>query len=342
MRSLAVTVSTAVLLAISLTGCGKSPDAGGEKTEAPKDDKVVIAMLPKLTNIAYFDACHEGAKKAAAELGVQLIYDGPTKPSGAEQNQFIDTWIRQRVDAICVAPNQPKAIQNFVAKAQDRGIKIVTWDSDAPESTRDMMVNQVDDQILGHMLIDEIARQMNEEGEWAITIASLDATNLNTWRRYAEERAKEKYPKMTLVATEVTNEDENEARKKVETLLNAYPNLKGIIGFDSNSVPGSAEALARTGKGGKVALTGNTTPGKMRKYIKDGVLEAFYLWDPRALGDLTVRVAKSLVDGKELKPGDNMEGYGELKFSPHDPKTIILSEPIRFTKDNIDQYDFGF
>ena len=299
-------------------------------------------MLPKLTNIAYFDACHEGAKKAAADLGVQLIYDGPTKPSGAEQNQFIDTWIRQKVDAICVAPNQPKAIRQYVAKAQQQGIEVITWDSDAPDSGRNMMVNQVDDEKLGHLLIDEIARQMNEEGEWAIVIASLDAANLNTWRQYAEDRAKEKYPKMTLVSTEVTNEDENEARKKVETLLNAYPNLKGIIGFDSNSVPGAAEALARTGKGGKVALTGNTTPGKMRKYIKDGVLEAFFLWDPRALGDLTVRVAKSLVDGRELTAGSTIEGYGELKFSPRDSKTIILSEPIRFTKENIDEYDFGF
>jgi len=70
-------------------------------------------------------------------------------------------------------------------------------------------------------------------------IASLDAANLNTWRRYAEARAKEKYPNLKLVATEVTKEDENVAREKVQTLLNAYPNLKGIIAFDSNSVPGA-------------------------------------------------------------------------------------------------------
>ena len=63
--------------------------------------------------------------KAADELGVKLVYDGPTTPSGEEQNKYIDTWIRHGVDAICIAPNQPKRIQSFVAKAQAAGIKVL-------------------------------------------------------------------------------------------------------------------------------------------------------------------------------------------------------------------------
>ena len=300
-----------------------------------------MALLPKLINIDYFDACKRGATQAAEEVGVTLIYDGPNEPSGSEQNKFIDTWVRQGVRAICIAPNQPKTIRRFVEKAQAQGIKVLTWDSDAPESGRDLFVNQVDEQTLGETLMDDLARQMGEEGEWAVAIASLDAANLNTWRRHAEARAKEKYPRLKLVATEVTREDENFARQKVETLLNAFPNLKGIIGFDSNSVPGAAEAVKRAGKIGKVAVTGNSTPGKMRPYIKDGVLQSFYLWDPRELGALTVRLAKELVDGKKLEDGMDLPGYGKLVFRKGDPKVVIMANPIRFTKENIDTFDFG-
>lgn len=330
-------------LLVSSSGCGHQDTASssGAQTGPRTDGQIVVAMLPKLINIDYFDACKRGATKAADESGVTLIYDGPTEPSGAEQNKFFDTWIRRGVHAICVAPNQPKTIQRFVEKAKAQGIKVLTWDSDAPESGRDLFVNQVDEKALGETLMDDLAQQMGEEGEWAIAIASLDAANLNTWRRYAEARAKEKYPKLKLVATEVTKEDENFARQKIETLLNAYPNLKGIIAFDSNSVPGAAEALKRTGKAGTVALTGNSTPNKMRPYIKDGVLKSFYLWDPRALGALTVRLAKHLVEGKELKDGMDLPGHGKLVFSKSDSKTVIMADPIRFTKDNIDQYDFG-
>lgn len=329
--------------ALLAAGCGDASQKKAGVDAAAKESKsITIAMLPKLKNIAYFDACHAGAKAAAEELGVTLIYDGPNQPSGSEQNQFIETWTRRGVDAICVAPNQPQTIQRFVERAQERGIKILTWDSDAPQSGRTLMVNQVDDQKLGEMLMDEIARQAQEEGEWAVVIASLDAANLNSWRKFAEARAAEKYPKMTKIDTVVTDEDENKARQSVETLLNKYPNLKGMIAFDSNSVPGAAEALKRTGRAGKVALTGNTTPGKMKNYIKDGVLESFFLWDPRALGDLTIRLAKGVVEGKEIQPGATVNGSKPLAFSAKDPTMVILSDPIRFTKENIDQYDWGF
>jgi len=323
-----------VLMLLPFLACSSSNDA-------ETNDSFTIAMLPKLVNVDYFDACERGARQAASALGVQLIFDGPRTPSGSEQNKFIDTWIRQSVDAICVAPNQPKAVGRFIEKAQTAGIKVLTWDTDAPESSRDLMVNQIDDKVLGEMLMDELARQMNEEGEWAIVIASLEATNLNTWRRYAEARWQEKYPNMKLVATEVTREDENLAREKVETLFNAYPNLKGLIAFDSNSVPGACEAAKRTGKAGRIAIVGNSTPGKMRPYIKEEVLECFFLWDPRALGELTIRSAHALITGTDLKPGMELQGWGPLRFSEQDEKMLILSDPIRFTKDNIDQYDFG-
>tara|TARA_B100000029_G_scaffold481490_1_gene530611 strand:+ start:157 stop:1299 length:1143 start_codon:yes stop_codon:yes gene_type:complete len=309
--------------------------------DADGDRKIVIAMMPKLINIDYFDACERGARKAAAELGIELIFDGPATASASEQTKFVDTWIRQRVDAVCLAPNQPKSIARFVKKAQDAGIKVLTWDTDAVDSGRDLMVNQVDDRTLGRALMDDLARQMGEAGKWAVIIGSLDATNLNSWRQHAEAHAKERYPQLELVNTIVTNENENEARQKVETLLNAEPELKGMIAFDSNSVPGAAEAIKRQEKVGQVALVGNSTPNKMRPYIKAGVLESFYLWDPRALGDLTVRLAYALAIGRSVGPESQIPGYGRLVFSESDEKMVILSPPIRFHRENIDDYDFG-
>jgi rhamnose transport system substrate-binding protein len=334
------------LLMLALVGCAQDPPGTGTSQAGgagkPRD-QITIAMLPKLTNIAYFRACQEGARKAADELGVRLVYDGPTDPSASDQVKFVEAWIRQGVDAICIAPNEPKAIKRLVQQAQSHGIKVLTWDSDAPDSGRDLMVNQIDDKRLGEALMDEIARQMHEEGEWAVVIASLNADNLNTWRRYAEARATEKYPKLVKVNTVVTDEDVDKSRKLVETLLNVHPNLKGMIAFDSNSVPGAAEALKRTGKAGKVALCGNTTPAPMKQYLKDGVLESFYLWDPRQLGDLTVRLAVALVEGKSPKAGQSINGSPPLTFSPREATTVIMSpEPLKFTKDNIDRYDWGF
>ncbi len=336
-------IVSSICCMLMTSGCKNESTESGSSVSSSKEKKqIVIAMLPKLINISYFDACQKGAQEAADDLGIKLIYDGPTKPSGTEQIKFMETWIRQGVDVICIAPNQPKTIRAVVEKAQKRGIKVVTWDTDAADSGRDLMVNQVDYQVLGEKLIDEIAAQMNEEGEWAVAIATLDATNLNTWRKFAEARAKKKYPKMKKVETLITEEDENIARQKVETLLNAHPEVKGIIAFDANSVPGSAEAIKRSGKAGKVALTGNTTPGKIKTYLKDDVFKSAFLWDPVGLGNVTVRLAVALAKGEKLEEGKEIKGYGKLKFNKDDPKMVIFADPIRFTKENIDNYDWGF
>ena len=110
-------------MALVAGGCSRESAATATRGTAaggkgkPRN-QMVIAMLPKLTNIAYFRASQEGAKKAAEELGVKLIYDGPSEPSASEQNKFMETWIRQGVDAICVAPNEPKAIKRFVQECK--------------------------------------------------------------------------------------------------------------------------------------------------------------------------------------------------------------------------------
>ena len=169
----------------------------------------------------------EGVNEFKADTGNDVWEVGPSQTDAAAQVQIVENLIAQGVDAICIAPNEPKAIKRLVQQAQSHGIKVLTWDSDAPESGRDLMVNQIDDKRLGESLMDEIARQMHEEGEWAVVIASLNADNLNTWRRYAEARATEKYPKLVKVDTVVTEEDVDKSRKLVETLLNVHPNLRG-------------------------------------------------------------------------------------------------------------------
>jgi rhamnose transport system substrate-binding protein/rhamnose transport system permease protein len=78
-------LALAAVLALTFMACNdkkSQTDRPSSNASAPRPNtakgKVVIAMLPKLINIDYFDACKRGAVKAAEELGVTLIYDGPT------------------------------------------------------------------------------------------------------------------------------------------------------------------------------------------------------------------------------------------------------------------------
>ena len=105
-----------VALAVFLAGCGKSPEASGEK-------RLTVALLPKSKGNAYFISVREGAEKMAKELGVELLFDGPTDPDPARQNEIIENWIALGVDVIAAACENRDGISTALRRAQDRGIK---------------------------------------------------------------------------------------------------------------------------------------------------------------------------------------------------------------------------
>ena len=122
-----------------------------------------------------------------------------------------------------------------------------------------------------------------------------------------------------------------------QDLLRAYPNLAGIFGITSVALPGAAEAIRQSGYAGKVAVTGLSTPNSMRQYVEDGTVRTFLLWSPVDLGYLTVHAAKKLIDDGALPA---MFEAGRLGTIEVRDREVLLGPPIRFTKDNIDGFDF--
>ncbi len=134
------------LLRRALGAAGSTPPAavGAERRCRSSDEPrpLTVAMMPKSKGNAYFIACRKGAEEAAKELGVKLIWDGPTDPDPAKQNEVIDTWITRGVDVIAVAVENREGISSVLRKARERGIKVITWDADAEPDARDFFVNQ--------------------------------------------------------------------------------------------------------------------------------------------------------------------------------------------------------
>src|SRR5689334_24937872 len=164
------------------------------------DAKLMIGMLPKAKGNAYFISCKNGADKAAKELGVDLLFDGPTDSNAAKQNEIVENWITLGVDVIAVAAENKEGISTALRKAQKAGVKVVAYDADALPDARSFFVNQATPQGIGYALMDEAARLCGEEGQFAIITATLTAANQREWQKHIEARLKEKYPKMELVA----------------------------------------------------------------------------------------------------------------------------------------------
>ncbi|APC09198.1 autoinducer 2-binding protein LsrB precursor [Moorella thermoacetica] len=217
MKKFTALLLLSIMLAASLlAGCGSKQaqtqqQQGTQQNAQTKDKKYKIVIMPKVVGIPYFNASEQGAKKAGQDLGVEVIYTGPTKADAAEQVKMIEDLITQGVDAIAVAPNDPAALAPALKKAKDKGILVADWDTPADKSLVDLSVHQIDDKQYGEHIWDILVKSMGtDSAEYAIITGGLSAANLNSWINYGLEYAKTKYPNLKLVTDKVPSDEKQQ------------------------------------------------------------------------------------------------------------------------------------
>ena len=309
---------------------------------AAQSKEITVCLLPKKKGLPYFTTCAQGAAEAAKEFGhVKLIYDGPSDGAPEKAASMIEKWTLQGVDVIAVSPNDPEVLAPAMRKAREKGVHVITWDADGAPGTREFLVNQATAQDIGFALVDTMAKDLGgdkSEVEVAIITATLTAANQNTWIKHIKERLL-KYPQLTLVSIQPSNEDQKLAFQAAQDLMKAHPRLRGIFAISSVAFPGAAEAVKQAGVSGKVLVTGLSTPNDMRSYVMDGTVKSVILWNTIDLGYLTVRVADALAAGT-LKPGNTTLDAGRLGPKQIVGDNVLLGAILVFTKENIGRYNF--
>ena len=320
---------------IRIAACALLAMALGCESQPPVD----IAVMPKLVGIDYFNACEAGAKEAAEELGLRLIYDGPTTNSVEEQAKIIETWIARKIPIIAVAPNDPDQIAPVLRKARERGLTVLTYDADAAQDARAYFVNQTPNEAIARTLVEVMVEAIGPTGKYIILTGSLTAANQRIWIGLMEKYRQEKYPRMVNLSPEPkpSEEDQALATRVTIDILKSYPDVQGIFAMTSVALPGAAEALRKQNAADRVFLTGMATPKTMQSYVKDGTVKKFVLWNPVDLGYLAVHAGKLLREGK-LAPGTI--NAGRLEGITVRDDEVILGDPIIFDASNIDDFDF--
>ena len=298
-----------------------------------------IVVMPKLVGIPYFNASENGVKAAGEELGIDARYVGPTEGDAALQVQMIEDLLVDGIDALAIAPNDPDSVSPALQKCIADDVLVLDWDTTANGDDVTFSVHQIDDKVLGETLIDLLVDQIGEEGEYAIVTGYLTAANLNTWIDAGQAYAAEKYPGLKLVTDPVaSDESAQEAYNQALALIQAYPDLKGILGYSTPAPIGAAKAVQEKGLNDQVAVVGTSMPNDSSEYLKDGSLDYAVLWDPAQLGKLAVYVAHLTLNGEELE-GYEVPGVGPIHVE-EDGKTIIMGPPTVWTAENVDNYDF--
>src|SRR3954447_21822032 len=323
----AVALTSAVVLAV--TGCTKKNNTDTGAAAGSGGATYKVAFVPKLQGIPYFEAMNAGGKKAAAELGnVQWLYQGPTQADAAAQTDIVRSYIQQKVNALIVAPNDPDSMAPLLQQAKSAGIHVATADTDAPNSVREVFVNQATAEGIGQGLTDALLKPMGGQGKYAIVSCGQTAENLNSWIKVQKEYTATKYPQAQIVDTVYAGEDQAKATQMATDLMNAHPDLTGLVGECTSSAPGVAQAVRDAGKIGKVFTVGLGTPQSMKPYLADKSSSASILWDVENLGYLTAWAGAQLAEGKPFAATNKVSDKLSAVEYDQASKTLLLGPAL--------------
>ncbi|SDS40067.1 monosaccharide ABC transporter substrate-binding protein, CUT2 family [Nocardioides scoriae] len=348
MRTPRKTTALAVLAVSALmaaTGCSQK-GSGGSGSGSGSDsgsgsESATVAFVPKLQGIPYFEAMNAGGKAAQDELGnVTWEYQGPTQADAAAQAQIVRSYIQKKVDSIVVAPNDPNSMAPILQQAKDAGIAVLTSDTDAPDSVREAFVSQASTEGIGEALTDSLLEAMGGKGKYAIVSCGETAENLNSWIDVQKSYTAEKYPDAEIVDIVYAGEDQAKATQMATDLMNANPDLTGLVGECTSSAPGVAQAVKDADKIGKVFTVGLGTPQSMKPYLADKSSSASILWNVEDLGYLTAWAGQRAAAGDGFEPDDALKKKLPDVTWDDSTKTLLLGPPLKITSDNVDEFDY--
>ena len=331
-----IALAAAGALAVSLLVIGVR--ARGSAVPSAGAARPTVAMMPKAVGDPYFVSARAGAEEAARELGVDLVWDGPTDLDPAKQNEVVEAWITRRVDVIAVSVENKAGISTVLRKARAAGIRVITWDADAEKDARDFFVDQATPEGIGFALADRAAKLLGENGRMAIVTASLTAANQNEWMKHIRARLAEGHPGVEIAVVRPSDGDRDRAFSETQTILKAYPEVRVIAAIAAPAVPGAAEAVKQSGRS-DVKVIGLSLPSLCKPYVRAGVVDSIVLWNTIDLGYLTVRAADALARGK-LGAGSREIEAGRLGKIEVRGDEVLLGQPFTFDRGNIEGFDF--
>ena len=233
MKSRLTTTLIVMLMAGWLGGCGgEQPGTPAATTSQPaRAPGLTIAMIAKSTTNPIFVSARKGAETAAKELAekhgvpIQIVWMTPDHEDGQLQATAVAQAVKDRASAILISCSDADKVTGAINDAVDKGVPVMTFDSDAAGSKRFAFYG-VDDEKLGQSVMRELAGQIHKKGAVAILAGNAAAPNL---RKRVDGVRKEAAlnPGIRIVGTFNHLETAKDAAAEVINAQKANPQIQG-------------------------------------------------------------------------------------------------------------------
>jgi erythritol transport system substrate-binding protein len=263
-----------------------------------------IAIITPSHDNPFFKAEADGAAAKAKELGyatMVLVHDDDAN----KQNELFDNVIAAGVKAIILDNAGADASVAAVKKAKDKGIPSFLIDREI--TTTGVAVSQiVSNNYQGAQLgAEEFVKLMGEKGNYAELVGKESDTNAGI-RSQGYHDVIDQYSDLKSVAKQTANWSQTEAYTVMESILQAHPDIKGVISGNDTMAMGAYAALEAAGRK-DVIVVGFDGSNDVRDSIKKGGIKATVLQpayqqaqNAVAQADKFIKTGKTGLEEKQL------------------------------------------
>jgi len=311
-----------LLLCVCLSAC--RPDAADA-------DRLRIAVIPKGTSHEFWKAVHAGARRAAWEFDVELIWKGPRKEDDrAGQVRTVEDFVTKGVDGIVLMPLDRTALVRPVQAAVERGIPVVIADSDLEWDGRVSFV-ATDNHLGGVLAGEQLAKLLGGQGR-VLMMRYQEGSASTEKREQGFLEAIAKHAGLELISSnQYAGATIESAQKTAENLLNAFREVDGIFCPNESSAYGMLRALVSSGRHEQVQFVGFDSSEKLLAGLRAGHIDALVLQDPVRMG---YEAVKALVQHLRGQP---VEARIDTGVSVATPLNMDEREIARLLSPNLSQ-----
>ena len=324
-------------LALSLAA---SALAIGLAAPATAQDKTVdtIAVIPLALGHPWWVRSEEGAKRAAEELGIEVVFTAPEREDAARQVDVFNDVINNGADAVVIAAVDPATLARPISRAIADGIPVFGFDIGAPGTDALYTASGWEAVSSGDNIGRGLAEEIGGKGKVAILTGGLGSPLL-AQRQKAVEDALATYPDIEVVGVYASDNDFALALSQAESVLQAHPDLAGFASVVTTGVPASVQAAVNAGKQGQVSIWGVAMPQQNAEAVKSGWAKGALALDPGQMTYLGVLMAyRYATQGILPTPGDDYDWAGQPVIDEANKMAYVPDTLL--TPENIDTYGF--
>lgn len=302
-------------------------------------DQLTIAVIPMSLGNPWWVVCEEGARKAAEDLGIEVIYTAPEIEDAARQLDVFTDMVNRQVDAIVVAAVDSETLRRPIRNAINEGIPVFGFDVGAPGTDTLFLASGWEPVLSGTSTARGLAQAIGEEGKVAILTGTLGTAYLAARQQAIEDTFRDEFPNIEVIGVYANENDPDRALRQCESILQAHPDLRGFANTNTTSAPAAALAIRNAGLVGQVEVWGVGLPKQNAEFVKEGIANGLLMLDPAKMTYIGVLMAyRYLQDGSLPQPGDEF-GWGGMATVVPEHNAVYVEDTI-LTPENVDNWDF--